>query len=632
MITLDGIPLILQDPDGHLDALIEKYHSMELMQHLVPHHEKNVNRGTNLLFTNYPDPPVPRLNQLVVPTGATRWSYGVFLATGKQVEKIYEKTVSLSPGDTVSMNRLELVMTTGMDEIEDIDPSITNVSAFPFEPNTIRMTVSPLPPRPVPVRELGDNFPGLIPDEVDGLWLIPVVDARYWWQYKNVGNMSSDYVEPEDVESPPSEYGKKLQEPSDLILYMNSLVDERLDWCGQSEYYISMPKIFQENNHENFAVVLESICWYMGGTIVPDFCRFDVLDKDTGEGEVLSQTRFVFIDGQSSDVVYKNNETGKLGLYTKIRPDESTPDHFGNVPGVSPIQMMGGSFNDIGIAVPETVFVGSDGAFTSVDSYEVGFSDSSEEEAENHHDVERGAVAVIRVAYEDREQDPEETEYTPAKEKEQVAKDYYARFNYQYDITMAGVQPWQPVITTDYVVFQRTYFSDGFRCFTRARSHPHNLIPSAIKATVTEEVVSSDGGGGSGCSCSCIENTDLTITNSVTGEDMNTTRNWIAEIGPVVIRQEHGRIILRSGNFLMTWDEDREVWFGDIYAQLEEQLGGIGGLLAGTLVAIWNNGDEATDLTTFNKVELEMEYDVDGWSELRLTIDAEVPEPPDPPE
>ena len=43
---------------------------------------------------NYPAPPIPRINTLYWPTGATRWATGLFLTNGEELKKILSVTYS----------------------------------------------------------------------------------------------------------------------------------------------------------------------------------------------------------------------------------------------------------------------------------------------------------------------------------------------------------------------------------------------------------------------------------------------------------------------------------------------------------------------------------------------------------
>ena len=69
------IETLLQDPHGIVDGLIEKYHSQSLSRLLCQNAATHAVRGNGCLYHNYEALPTPKVNQLVIPTGSTRWSY-----------------------------------------------------------------------------------------------------------------------------------------------------------------------------------------------------------------------------------------------------------------------------------------------------------------------------------------------------------------------------------------------------------------------------------------------------------------------------------------------------------------------------------------------------------------------------
>jgi hypothetical protein len=461
MIVLGSVPTLLQDPWGELDALVEKYHSLDLMQHVRPRHiDHDAHRGHNTIYPTYADLPAPRLNQLVIPSGAIRWSYGLFLVDKSQLSTIYSEAISAD-------NRLELFMTLA-DPVNPPDPLTT---PYPFilppeletaDPKyTLQLTVSPLPPRPIPVRDLSSRFQEYSNSEVSELWVVPVVDARYWWQFQNVGLLTDAPTDlPSGEDPPPGLYGNMY-----LIEYMNELVPEEIIQCGQSDRYEYKPDLFGRNDNEGFSVILESICWHLGMTIVPDLSRKDV---SLGESEeeietVLSETRYLAVDSQSSDLIYQNNISGKIGVTENGRSGIPDGELFGRTNVGIAAQSMGDIFHDYFAAVPGKVLIkGSNADYEEITAAACSYDNQVDPESK----------VILRMNYEG----------IPTEDMlNQIARDYYARFKNQYDITFAGIQVWQPDITTDCIVFQRTRFSDGFRCLTRIRSHPTNLVPVSAR-------------------------------------------------------------------------------------------------------------------------------------------------------
>lgn len=167
MITLGRIPLLLADTQGVLQAWLDRNFPFEDIRDQAESVSLCTNRpqsrsgyapATGLPLPNYPDPPRPKLNSLYWPTGASRWARGYFLSTTGDKNQIV---------DSGYANHF-----TGQLTMTD-------------ETNSLAVTcqVHVLPPRPLP--------PGLLTTQegYSGLWLIPVVDDRYFWQYRNTGNL-----------------------------------------------------------------------------------------------------------------------------------------------------------------------------------------------------------------------------------------------------------------------------------------------------------------------------------------------------------------------------------------------------------------------------------------------------------
>lgn len=159
-LTYGGVSL-LYDQNGHVARFLDRFQSLDdLRDQTMPissagqrdrlrsHNQTNVSAGN----PNYPSPPTLRINQLYWPTGAARWSVGYFLATGKNKDKIVKKAWSANGNEA-----LELKAT--------------------FGDQTFKANLHLLTPRQI----------SCVPKE-ESLWLLPLVDDRYWWQYRHFGD------------------------------------------------------------------------------------------------------------------------------------------------------------------------------------------------------------------------------------------------------------------------------------------------------------------------------------------------------------------------------------------------------------------------------------------------------------
>lgn len=116
------------------------------------------NKGLGLPVMNWPAPPPPRLNTLYWPTGATRWARGWFLTTRAGMLRIRSSV------------RGDGGFTTGTLGIGDDADNDTDTPAM-------AITMHMLPPQPLSCSL-----------EPGGLWLIPLVDERYFWQFASFGD------------------------------------------------------------------------------------------------------------------------------------------------------------------------------------------------------------------------------------------------------------------------------------------------------------------------------------------------------------------------------------------------------------------------------------------------------------
>lgn len=163
MLSFGGHALLLPDPDGELMRFLDRYQPLDDLQLFGEPKSLKSDRWSSrwesrltigLPVANYPAMPRLQLNTLYWPTGASRWAYGVFLCDGATKNKI----------------------------VADAHDSNTNALTFKFgdtEQQQLETEMYLLPPRPVAVLDSqGDS----------DLWLLPLVDDRYWWQFLSTGN------------------------------------------------------------------------------------------------------------------------------------------------------------------------------------------------------------------------------------------------------------------------------------------------------------------------------------------------------------------------------------------------------------------------------------------------------------
>jgi len=152
-LTWNGVPLCIPDPDGELERWFAQFQRIDELiafcgtetAAISSNNAPRSNAGTGITTPNYPDLPPLKLNQLIWPTGATRFGY----------------FVGLLPADTPGVG------------------SIGSTGSLVLSDGTTGTTASMQLLAYRPVSSAGD-YP---------LWMIVLVDRRYSWQFANCGNI-----------------------------------------------------------------------------------------------------------------------------------------------------------------------------------------------------------------------------------------------------------------------------------------------------------------------------------------------------------------------------------------------------------------------------------------------------------
>lgn len=491
------VAFLLQDIEGRVDDLIEKHHTQELHNLLCPNASVNVNRGNNVLIHNYGQMPVPKINQIVVPTGATRWSYGLLLATTKIKDAAYK---------LASKHNNKLNLHYSARRSDETDDTVETK----YE---LKLTVSLLPARsitPMEHKEIDSNS--------SELWIIPIVDQRYWWQFLNTGGLADSLdlgaeseMTPDDlitalIGSAGSSYLEPLGEnpagppPAYTWLYNVRNIDTE-------PIYDKLPTCATTNDYENVPILLDSVLAHYGQRLVVDIGHSDgeeTIDPEPPFDLIPSTkdipvTRFAAVDGENSTYIYDNNVDGKVGLW---QPKWNDTDAT-----LPPVRNMASGLVDAGeplvtggflptgfpqvfgtdvkpnvdfselheaykyYAAPESVQFAVDGT--------AGFVSRTASSLAYRYPTQSGVTHIWRVSWLEKVTD---------EAINQIAKDYYWQFARMFDVTFAGVQLWQQTIWDDYMVFRQTYNekTERYDVFTRVCSRQPNVIGEWVRNGDTE--------------------------------------------------------------------------------------------------------------------------------------------------
>jgi hypothetical protein len=422
---------LMQDPDGKVDELFETYHTPSLARIFCQNASQNIVRGNKCLIHNYEPLPTPKINQLVIPTGSTRWSYCMLLADDSIKDAIY---AACDNGSTP----MNLIMGTPIGNRNEKDHAIT-------------LTVYALPPRRL--------SPETIDTGVNNLWVIPVVDERYYWQFRHTDALSESLLFSE-IETP------------------DELVDEMLDLTGViclnvgvNTAHTALPVCRNENDRENLPIVMDSIFAHFGQRLVVDIGSWnDTLGR---YDEVLfsappgGNTRYAVIDGLNSVSVFNNSVLGKLGLRKctwggggdSLSYSASAEN---NIIG-PPLLVAGGMQSTSGgeyakyASAPESVDI------------QLTAGEYVNKTPGSEYVTVGGNTAIWRTEFET---------VPPSQQQAQIGRDYFYQFYRQFDYTFAGVQPWQQGYFDDYMVIRQTWNprTRGYDAYTRVCSRQPNMI------------------------------------------------------------------------------------------------------------------------------------------------------------
>lgn len=440
-VEVEPINTLLQDPEGKIDELVEKYHSQSLSRLLCDNAAVVINRGNGCIIHNYQQTPPPKINQLVIPTGSTRWSYCLLLADDDIKDQIY---VACDKGST-SMNLIFGTPITGREEKE----------------HAITLTVKVLPPRRL--------SPHSEDESLNNLWIIPVVDDRYTWQFAHTGDLSGTVAD------------SSITAPDDAVeLLLDQLGVDYIN-VGVNTVHTITPSCLNKNDYENLPIVLDSIATHYGQRLVADIGsyntvtgKYDNIEFETSPG---GETRWALIDGLNSRYVYDNNLLGKLGLRECVwgggGESISTNASAANYIVGRPFVVAGGMISSYGTAAtpPHVPYASTP---SSVD-----IQTTSGTYVNKTPGTEYKTMAITAIWRTEFDEDPS------TGMKDQLGRDYFYQFYRQFDWTFAGVQPWQQGYFDDYMVLRQTWNSKTcqYDAFTRVCSRQPNLTGEWVTPT-----------------------------------------------------------------------------------------------------------------------------------------------------
>lgn len=305
----------LEEIISELDRLLP----FEYLQDVdLPPHYQGRNLGAIARQTQIGPQPSSQLgiNSWYYPSGATRWSMFRGLATSSAVKEILKVAepflLSSNPGETTSTLRTF----NNRDQTASFTSTNTNVSranasakfvmlANPNSPDNpsfdaslyrLESNLFLLPPRPL--AEHGGQF--------DGLYLITLVDERYWWQYSPLSLQINKDSRWDD-----------LLDQLAVALGITLVSDDTLEVYGQPE-----PDSQLWTNFENVGVLLDAVAYNTGRTVVRLLDGSYIL-RTSQESQTIVQTNRntapKLVRTTGGDLFYSGNMMLKAGDLSSVR-------------------------------------------------------------------------------------------------------------------------------------------------------------------------------------------------------------------------------------------------------------------------------------------------------------------------
>jgi len=227
-ITYAGQPLLILDPQLH--NWLEKWYDLD-----------QINRIQTDVLDRSPcisriDPPKMKVNQLYWPLGAQRWSsfWGLTTAIGK--DAIASKYPNSRTMDVIPELIVRAIHEAGGREENLIESTLT-----------AKMWL--LPPIPVTYTYSSNTT------RDDSLWLLPLVDQRYWWQFRDVGAMTLT----------------KTSTWANLFSDLGSAIGVTIDLDDVNPYYLNPDPVSFNQDHHPAPSLLDAAAYSIGHRIIAGF-------------------------------------------------------------------------------------------------------------------------------------------------------------------------------------------------------------------------------------------------------------------------------------------------------------------------------------------------------------------------
>ena len=411
ILNYAGIPLLLEDPGGEVQAFVDRHLSLPDTQffaspQVFQHEGRQRPRGNAAYKVGLPTPnwsamPRPKLNTLWWPTGASRFAIGLFVAEGF---------------------RLREILTTIANEGRDYQDLV--IADEMSDERGVRVPMWMLPPWEI--QSAGRD---------EALYVLPLVDQRYFWQFIDVGGIT--------VTSATSWEG--LLSSLRNQLYAELDFSPPFSWDDYPAAYGQPDPAELTRKYENFAGYLDAVAFCLGQRVIADFDgSINLVTWTTSDAR--RQTNFDRLTQRTyGDLTVAGSYVNEVHFHRR---------------GKFPRQM-------------RVVFPRSSGG----DVYEITVpgSDFLPEEAFTFQATKTFYNTAIATGSSGAPTNQTQLEDLTR----QIARDYYDSLYNEWDVAIAGTEPWVQTGWDDAVFFHAGFReptgegADGpYRCHTRITTFP----------------------------------------------------------------------------------------------------------------------------------------------------------------
>lgn len=533
IISYAGFELLLNDPEGAAARFVERYIDQRRNALFgreptcIASQRQNPNGSGTASVTipifNYPERPPLELNQLYWPGGAMRWACFCGLVDGATLSSIVTAiSEELNPDPLrYTVNGANLIL--------DDEQGGTPITAY----------MHLLTPRKI-------TPPNAASSAGEELWLLPLVDVRYFWQL-------TDY-EPRDTGAEPS-FGSEFWTAGDwqgmrdlvgaqiarMIGDVVSVSSINIDRSPVATAYLTPYGGELQRPSECPALLLDAIAANIGGRVVFDLPGRVVLDDD--DNRVLAPVRIT--DTETAERDHLDNLQRYVTGQEVIAGDS-----------------LDGINDALGAVVPERIrvcFRDPTQSYVSqrIDVYAIDLADPPQQFKDYaikvFHDTFYCPPATWNAGDEIHEAnsgltaDQNEVDKAEALAY-QIAEDYFFWMRRRYDIVLPGLSPWRFTGYDDAILYTVGAIQGGeMTCTTRVWSYPPDVAPCTLTHgnstgggpyyQVVSHPFTTNGGGTGGSYGSApayrVDRSDYVWCLPLPYADEGDTIRWAAEPGTI---------------------------------------------------------------------------------------------------